>query len=186
LGLGTVIVVVDGFHGPSIPVLLVFGDLLYAATLYGPRRLRRAMVPIVATGLLAVVVAAFLVQRDWRLPLMGTVTALPFIVIPIWWAATVRQHRDIAQVERANAAQLARIAQLDRAAAVAAERARMARDLHDVIAGHLSAIAIQSAAALSMSGDDSATARRVMAAVRQNSVQALDEMGAMVRLLRAG
>ena len=42
------------------------------------------------------------------------------------------------------------MAELDRAAAVAAERARMARDLHDVIAGQLSGIAIQSEAALNL------------------------------------
>jgi signal transduction histidine kinase len=71
-------------------------------------------------------------------------------LIPVWWGVNVRQHRDAAEAERARADQLARIADLDRDAAVREERARMARDLHDVIAGHLSAIAIQSAAALSM------------------------------------
>jgi DNA-binding response OmpR family regulator len=42
------------------------------------------------------------------------------------------------------------MAELVRDAAVAAERARMARDLHDVIAGQLSAIALQSEAALTL------------------------------------
>ncbi|WP_067501281.1 sensor histidine kinase [Actinoplanes sp. TFC3] len=184
LSLGGVILAVDCFHGPTIPVLLVFADLLYTATLYGPRRLHRQMAPIAAVGLLALITLAFVLQRDWRVPLIAAVTALPFIVIPIWWAANVRQHRDIAEVERANAAQLAQIARLDRSAAIVAERARMARDLHDIIAGHLSAIAIQSEAVLAMD-DDPGTARRVLAAVRLNSVQALEEMGAMVRLLRA-
>ncbi|MCZ7421952.1 MULTISPECIES: histidine kinase [unclassified Micromonospora] len=185
LVLGAVIVTADTIHGPSIPVLLVFADLLYAATLYGPARLHRDMAPIAAGGLLVVVVASFLMQQDWRQPLMGSVTALPFIVIPIWWATNVRQHRNIAEVERANARQLAKIARLDRSAAIAAERARMARDLHDIIAGHLSSIAIQSEAVLSMNGEDPVIVRRVLASVRQNSVQALEEMGSMIRLLRA-
>jgi signal transduction histidine kinase len=60
----------------------------------------------------------------------------------------------------------------------------MARDLHDVIAGHLSAIAIQSGAALAMA-EDPRTARTVLTSVRQNSVHALAEMRAMIGLLRA-
>ncbi|HEY6737306.1 MAG TPA: histidine kinase, partial [Actinopolymorphaceae bacterium] len=72
-------------------------------------------------------------------------------------------------------------------------RSRMARDLHDVIAGHLSAIAIQSEAVLSMAvnaesrGGDPAvreTVNTVLRSVRENSVQALNEMRTMIGLLR--
>jgi signal transduction histidine kinase len=80
--------------------------------------------------------------------------------------------------------QLATIGELDRKAAVAGERSKMARDLHDVIAGHLSAIAIQSEAALSMAGADPKLARAVLESVRENSVSALEEMRAMIGLLR--
>lgn len=106
-------------------------------------------------------------------------------VIPVWWAMNVRQHRAAAEEQRARADQLARINELDRTAAVQAERARMARDLHDVIAGHLSAIAIQSEAVLSMVDGDPAAMRRVLRSVRENSVQSLTEMQAMIRLLRS-
>ena len=67
---------------------------------------------------------------------------------------------------------------------MAAERARMARDLHDVIAGDLSAIAIQSELVLSAKGDPE-LAWRVLGAVRENSLRALAEMRAMIGLLRA-
>jgi signal transduction histidine kinase len=77
------------------------------------------------------------------------------------------------------------VAELDRAAAVAAERARMARDLHDVIAGQLSGIAIQSEAALNLPDPDPAVLRRVLTAVRRDSVAALTEMRAMIGLLRS-
>jgi signal transduction histidine kinase len=60
----------------------------------------------------------------------------------------------------------------------------MARELHDVIAGHLSAIAIQSEAALSMSSDPT-MAHAVLKSVRENSVNALEEMRTMIGLLRA-
>ena len=62
----------------------------------------------------------------------------------------------------------------------------MARDLHDVVAGQLSAIAIQSEAALTLPDADPATQRRLLEAVRTGSVSALDEMRAMIGLLRAG
>ena len=48
----------------------------------------------------------------------------------------------------------------------------IAGDLHDVVAGHLSAIAIQSAAALSMV-DRTADMRAVLASVRENSLASL-------------
>jgi signal transduction histidine kinase len=90
-----------------------------------------------------------------------------------------------AATKRANAAQAARIAELDRQAAIGAERARMARDLHDVVAGHLSAIAIQSKAVMSMADTDPATARTVLRSVRENSVRSLEEMQTMIGPLRA-
>lgn len=121
--------------------------------------------------------------HDLPVAVIVTLAVVPFVITPVWWAAHVRQQRDVADAERANAVQLARIAELDRRAAVAAERGRMARDLHDVIAGHLSAIAIQSGAVLSMA-DDVRTARTVLTSVRQNSVHALEEMRAMIGLLR--
>jgi signal transduction histidine kinase len=104
-------------------------------------------------------------------------------LIPVWWAVNVRQHREATAAERARADQVERIAELDRNAAVREERARMARDLHDVIAGHLSAIAIQSEAVLSMVDGDPAAMRTVLKSVRENSVQSLTEMRAMIHLL---
>jgi signal transduction histidine kinase len=61
----------------------------------------------------------------------------------------------------------------------------MARDLHDVVAGQLSAIAIQSEAALTLPDADPETRRRLLVAVREGSVSALTEMRAMIGLLRA-
>ncbi|WP_158883018.1 sensor histidine kinase [Amycolatopsis anabasis] len=185
LAVGTAVLTADVAAGLSAPTLIAYSDLLYSATLYGTRRLSRAMIPAAAIITLGGIVAALVLLADWRAAVVAAAAALPLIVVPVWWAANIRQHRDIAESERANAAHLARIAELDRRAAVAAERSRMARDLHDVIAGHLSAIALQSEAVLSMSQADPATARQVLASVRENSVRALEEMRAMIGLLRA-
>ncbi|MFD9960859.1 sensor histidine kinase [Amycolatopsis sp. NPDC058986] len=171
--------------GPSLPVLIVFTDFLYAATLYGSRRTSRVMIGIAVAATAAVVVAVAALSAQWRQAVLAALGCLPFLITPVWWAANVRQQRDIADTERANGEQLAKIAELDRQAAVGAERARMARDLHDVVAGHLSAIAIQSEAVLSSSGTNPALAHGVLESVRENSVSALEEMRAMIGLLRS-
>ncbi|EMD23957.1 sensor histidine kinase [Amycolatopsis azurea] len=178
------VLAVDITFGPSLPILIVFTDFLYATTLYGSRRTSRLMIGVAAIGTIAVVCLA-LIFSQWRTAVLAAFALLPFLVTPVWWAANVRQQRDIADSERANAVQLATIGELDRKAAVAGERSKMARDLHDVIAGHLSAIAIQSEAALSMATADPKLSRQVLESVRENSVSALDEMRAMIGLLRA-
>jgi signal transduction histidine kinase len=181
--LATAVLAVDIALGPSLPVMIVYTDFLYAATLHGSRRTSRVMIGVAAASVVVVLAAALVLAQQWRTAVLAALGVLPFVLTPVWWAANVRQQRDIAETERANAGQLAKIAELDRRAAVAAERGRMARDLHDVIAGHLSAIAIQSEAALSM--PDPKLARTVLESVRENSVGALEEMRAMIGLLKA-
>ncbi|MEC3974703.1 sensor histidine kinase [Amycolatopsis sp. H20-H5] len=182
---GTVLLGVDLAIGPSLPIVIAYTDFLYAATLYGTRRMHQFMIGLAAVGTVGGVAGAAVFVPDWRLAIVAALGAVPFLITPVWWATNVRQQRDVADAERANAEQLTKIAELDRNAAVAAERARMARDLHDVIAGHLSAIAIQSEAALTMSDADPALGRSVLKSVRENSVSALEEMRAMIGLLRA-
>ncbi|WP_181775885.1 sensor histidine kinase [Amycolatopsis pittospori] len=179
-----VVVGVDATFGPSLPIILVFTDFLYAATLYGSRGVSRLMIGVASLGTLGVVCLAFIATSQLRTAVIVAFALLPFLITPVWWAANVRQQRDIADGERSNAEQLARIGEMDRKAAVAGERSKMARDLHDVIAGHLSAIAIQSEAALTMATADPKMSRDVLESVRENSVSALEEMRAMIGLLR--
>ncbi|WP_086845406.1 sensor histidine kinase [Amycolatopsis kentuckyensis] len=183
LVLATALLAVDIGLGPSLPVLIIYTDFLYAATLYGSRRTSRVMIGLAAFAVVGVLGAVLVLAQEWRTAVLAAVGMLPFVITPVWWAANVRQQRDIADTERANAEQLTKIAELDRRAAITAERGRMARDLHDVIAGHLSAIAIQSEAALSL--PDPKLAKTVLESVRENSVSALEEMRTMIGLLKA-
>ncbi|MFB4269265.1 sensor histidine kinase [Nonomuraea sp. GTA35] len=184
LGLGVVGIVVDGFVGPSLGTVLVFTDNLYAAALYGPARFARVLLGV--TGVLAVVagaVAGFLAE-DWRMLAVMGVQAGLVLITPVITAVVLREQRDRAAAERVRAEQVAHLAELDRQAAVAAERTRMARELHDMIANHFSAIAIQSTAALSRKDLDRETVRKVMESVRENSVKGMAEMRTMIGLLR--
>lgn len=185
LGLALLVVIVDGLSDPSLPVVLVLAEMLYQATLRSSRRVSWAVVAGAAATAVTLTVGVGVAAGDWRVGAVVALQAGMVLLLPVWWATEVRQYRERAEAERLNAAQQARIAELDRRAALSAERARMARDLHDVVAGHLSAIALQSEAVLSMAGDDPATVRTVLASVRENSVQSLAEMKAMIDLLRA-
>ncbi|MGH3882833.1 MAG: sensor histidine kinase [Pseudonocardiaceae bacterium] len=186
LGLAVLVVIADGLRGdPSFPVLLVLAETLYQATLRSSRRASQTVVAAAVVATVTLTVAVGLAAGDWRVGAVVALQAGLVLLLPVWWATEVRQHRERAKAERHSAEQQARIAELDRRAAISAERARMARDLHDVVAGHLSAIALQSEAVLSMADDDPATVRTVLASVRENSVQSLAEMKAMIDLLRA-
>src|SRR5690606_29201484 len=145
---GTVPVLVDLVVGPSLPVWIAYGDLLYAAALFGSARTSRFLerAPVVPIVVGAVALGVYF--GELRIAVWAVSIAALVIVVPIWWARSVRTHRDAAEIERARAEALSRVAELDRRAAITTERQRLARDLHDVVAGHLSSIAIQSEAAL--------------------------------------
>ena len=64
------------------------------------------------------------------------------------------------------------------------ERERLARDLHDTVAHHVSAIAIRAQAGLVMSSADPGAAIDALRVVEAEASRALSEMRSMVRLLR--
>ncbi|WP_433370565.1 sensor histidine kinase [Streptosporangium sp. CA-115845] len=184
LGLGGVAFVSDSAMGPSLGTLLIVTDNLYSGVRYGPRALGRWMLGI--TSVIAVVagVVAGVLFRQWAAAAVFLVQTGLVGVTPVLTAMIIRQLEDQATSERARAEQVARLAELDRAAAVQAERARMARELHDMIANHFSAIAIQSTAVLSRRDLDARTVRQVLESIRENSVEGMGEMRAMIGLLR--
>ncbi|MEU7900749.1 histidine kinase [Nonomuraea sp. NPDC049152] len=185
LGLGVVGLGLDvAFAGPSLPTTLIFTDNLYAAALYGPARLSRWLLYITAAA--AVIIGgifSFIEEDLWKISVMGVQAGL-VLVVPVTTAMVLRQQRDQAAAERARAEQVAHLAELDRNAAIVAERTRMARELHDMIANHFSAIAIQSTAVLSRKDLDAGAVQQVMASIRENSVQGMAEMRTMIGLLR--
>ncbi|MBF6423680.1 sensor histidine kinase [Nocardia cyriacigeorgica] len=187
LAAGLVPLLIDFALGPTIPIWLVYSDLVYAGVLYGTRRLSRVVIGAAITATVAGSVAALLVTGEWRAIVITVLASSAFLGTSIWWALTVRAHKETAQAERAKARALELVAELDRRAAIADERKTMARDLHDVIAGHLSAIAIQSEAALGLLArrdDGDPALSGVVESIRANSVSALHEMRTMIGLLR--
>ncbi len=199
LAAGLAVVAVDLVWGGSLSILVVvLWELLYEAVLRTGRTARTVLWTAAAVLTLAVAVAAGEASRDLQYFVFAGLQIGAVVVMPMWWADNVRQKSELADLERARAdeaaraaelereraADVARIAVLDRHEAVQAERAAMARDLHDVIASHLSSIAIHSGAALALS-PDAARDRSALEQVRESSVASLTEMRSMIELLRA-
>ncbi|MFI0408472.1 sensor histidine kinase [Actinomadura sp. 3N508] len=176
----------DVVMGPSLATAMIYGDALYAASLYGRRRTAEWLLGTTLAASLAVAAAAGIGMGDLALGVVSGSVAGVVWVAPVLTAMAVREHRFRAEAERQRAEQVARLAELDRRAAVTAERARMARELHDVIANHLSAVALHSSAVLKVPNLDREGIERAMEVIRENSVQGLAEMRRMIGLLRDG
>lgn len=174
---------VDTVTQGNLVTVVMFTDLVYAAVVYGPPATARR-VPWI-TGLLTVA-GTVVPVAVWRKPealLIGVVIGL-VALMPAATGWIVRNHRDAAEAARLRAEQTTLLAEMDRAQAVTTERARMARELHDMVANHLSAIAIHSTAALSL--DEPKTSRDALAVIRENSVEGLAEMRRLIGILRDG
>ncbi|MFI7318561.1 sensor histidine kinase [Streptomyces venezuelae] len=181
LVIGTFALVFDQFTTGNLASIMMFTDIVYAAVVYGtPAAARR--IPLTTGAVTVAMTIGFLAWwQDPQAVIIGVVTG----IVSYGPAATgvlVRNHREAAAAAKLRAEQTALLAEMDRVQAVGAERARMARELHDMVANHLSAIAIHSTAALSL--DDPKTTQDALAVIRENSVEGLAEMRRLIGILR--
>jgi signal transduction histidine kinase len=169
------------FAGNSVRGLAFIFVLFAAAYSLGAHAsLRRAVAGLIIT---APVVA--LISHRGELGLMfarghggGSATvALAFLQLLAFWLAGVVVH-----ARRRAASLAARSAALQRQAeqAAAAERARIARELHDIVAHHLSVIVLQ-AAGTRASGKPAGAA---LEKIENSARQALDETSRLLGVLR--
>nr|BFE29974.1 histidine kinase [Actinomadura rugatobispora] len=167
----------DMAAGPSLLPVLILSDLIYNATLYGSAR----AVPwltgggYAASGLAAL--AVLVRTESVRDALLTAIVTYPVLVWPSATALMVRRHR-----ERAERAQ--RRAGAERRRSVMRERARVAGDLHDIVGNHLSAIALQSTAAMATAPRDNEKHLTALVEIRRSSLEGVDEIRRMVAALR--
>ncbi|WP_320778964.1 sensor histidine kinase [Streptomyces sp. CRN 30] len=178
---GTAALTADTLTQGSIASLVMFTDVVYAAVLYGTPASARRIPWISALVTMVVTVGSFAALREPEALLLGFMVGVVAFA-PASTGLIVRNHRDAAEAARLRAQQTALLAEMDRTQAVTAERSRMARELHDLVANHLSAIAIHSTAALSL--DEPETTRQALGVIRENSVEGLAEMRRLIGILR--
>jgi signal transduction histidine kinase len=97
---------------------------------------------------------------------------------------SVRLRRAYTATLEARAADLERNQQTEAQRAVAEERLRIARELHDVVAHAMSVVAVQSGVGAHVIDTDPAEAKRILENVKVASREALDEMRRLLGVLR--
>ena len=100
------------------------------------------------------------------------------------WGLRASERSAHASTQRAIAAEVT--AAQEAMAAVTAERTRIARELHDIIAHSVSVMVVQAGAAEQLVDEEPAVARRALQTIRTTGTTALAEMRRVVEVLRDG
>jgi signal transduction histidine kinase len=138
---------------------------------------------------LVLVIAAAVISvhelRDSHVHGIGDlVWAFGFVVLGAMFGIAVRgRHHRIHSLER-ETERLEAAREQEARAAVAAERARVARELHDVVAHAVSVVVVQSQAGQRLVGVDDAGARQSLEAIEETARAALNEMRRLLGMLR--
>jgi signal transduction histidine kinase len=142
------------------------------------------VVAIVAAAAAVMAADAFLAGSHPRALTMQTVVHVALIAIPVLAAEALRNRRSYVQLllERLELAERTREEEADRRAEQ--ERLRIARDLHDVVAHTLTTINVQAGVAAHLLDRGPGHARDALAAIESASHEALDELRAILGVLR--
>ncbi|WP_084638088.1 sensor histidine kinase [Gordonia shandongensis] len=167
-----VLLVVDAPSGGSLPLWIAMSDIVFAAATAERPWLRR-IVTGTGTGVSLGAAGVVGLLYDARAGVIVGLALAAFLVSPIGYAWAVVASRRAAAAERVAA-------DAARATALAEERRRLSRELHDTVAGHVSAIAILAEAARDLPDPGEA-----IASMRANSLAALTELRDMIDLLAA-
>ncbi|WP_189327581.1 sensor histidine kinase [Streptomyces flaveus] len=156
------------------PLLSVFGAalVLYTVASVCPAR--------IAIGCAALSSAKWVyggVVSDSRSAGLAVIEALLCCAVLVWFGTLARRSTKLARQLRVEQAERAR-------REVAAERGRIARELHDVVAHHMSVISVQAGLARFVLDSDAATARGALGTIEDTSTEALEELRRMLHVLR--
>jgi signal transduction histidine kinase len=155
-----------------------------AIALYGVAAHRPPRVAAVGAGLTAVVMfCSGLAAREVGVVLsVVQAVAVPGVVWAVGNGARLLADRN--RRLTAVTAQLHREQEERARQAVTEERVRIARELHDVVAHHMSVISVQAGLAGYVFADDPPTARAALDTIAATSREALEELRRMLALLR--
>lgn len=162
-------------EGPSLAILI---------SLYGVGRYidDERTSPLSLAAALILAVANDLIESE---PVSVIGLSLALVLLAWYLGRRVRGRREYLALleERAEYLERERAAEAQRA--VDAERTRIARELHDLVAHRVSMMTVQAGAAQTVAATDPARALRAMAAVEEAGREALDELRQVLGVLRA-
>jgi signal transduction histidine kinase len=122
-------------------------------------------------------------SKGWSEPVAYAAIAWSFLATTIGIAVRAQRAVIRAAEERARRAEQGREEEAQRR--VTEERLRIARELHDVVAHHIAVISVQSGVARHLLDEQPDDARAALGIVREESQIVLDEMSAILGLLRS-
>ncbi|MBB5832468.1 sensor histidine kinase [Brachybacterium aquaticum] len=167
--------------GGQISAYFLLFEALFAPVMHGSARLaRRCSVLSVAAGA-AAILAALIAGLPGPVVLVVVMLAVLTVSTPLLWAWEVRHHREARQAAERLAGVEHELAASRSARAVEAERRTIAHDLHDVIAGHLSAVSLHTSLAASLEDPDARD--RSLVTARESSQAALRDLRSMIGVL---
>jgi len=167
---------------------LLFGNFgllfaLYAIAVYGEVRQSRVALAVGMAGVL-MATSRYYADADWRQQ-VTMMFALGALVFAVWATGERRRTRTlyVAELEE-RAAQLERDRDRESALAVAAERTRIAREIHDVVAHGLSIMIVQADGGLYAADAKPDQAKKALATIGDTGRASLAEMRKMLGLLK--
>lgn len=170
----------------ALGVLLVMADLMVAFALYNVALRFRWTVSVPATAAvvfwLLVTVLPQLAEHDFT---RGDLGVLLFVAVWAWtWGAIVRTRRAYMESLRERARQLERQREAQATIVAAAERARIAREIHDIVSHSLSVVVLMAEGASWKVRSEPDRAEEAMLTVRDTGRTALADMRRMLAVLR--
>jgi signal transduction histidine kinase len=150
----------------------------YASGAYTSRRDGRIAAAIIGAS---VVLMALSIGED----VVGDALFIGGILFAVWGAATVvRSRQELAAALAARTVELEHEREDKARLAVAEERARIARELHDVVAHNLSIMVVQAGAERRALGDERPETSEVLSTIEATGRSAMAEMRRLLGMLR--
>jgi signal transduction histidine kinase len=178
VGAAAMIVSISSHYTALLPYLTLFG--LYSIATHGTRRQAGMGAAVVAACFITLVA---LDVPDFTLGDLFTSSAVGIAAAALGDA--VRLRRAHQQSVMATAQSRAEAARAEAGRAVAEERLRIARELHDVVAHSMSLIAVQAGVGAHLIHQDPGAAERALNVIADTSREALAQARSVIGLLRS-
>ena len=183
---------------PDGTVQVIVGWLvMFGLAAHGDQRSLRVAKPIISVVTAGLLVTATVLVLTNRVPyvtsswghvraLVTSYIAIVAVVATAWFGGVASRAREEHLALLADRAQEREERELARARqAVLDERVRISRELHDVVAHHVSVMGVQAGAARRLMDRDADTASDMLSEIERSSRSAIAEMGRVVALLRS-
>lgn len=173
------VIMADG----QIAAYFLLFEALFTPVLHGSRALARLTTRLALGGAGLALLAALVTDAPGSLVLAVGVVLVLTVLTPLMWAWEVRHHHEARHAAERLVGLEQKLTASRARHAVEAERRSIAHDLHDVIAGHLSAVSLHTSLAATL--EERGARERSLAAARDASHDALRDLRWMIGVLSA-